>query len=312
MILLRSSLPNFLKAYGTEDACLDAIFAIKWPHGFICPYCEHNDGYRLSRLRVMQCACCRRQTSITANTVFADSRVQLTSWFLALYLVANDKGGVSGLRLAEQLGVNRKTADRMLRKIRAVMGNRDKNVTLAGYIELDEAYLGGRKNTKSQLKSPFDGKVEVLVMVESENMAAGNLALTVIPDTKLETLKKAVGAKVDDDPGGQMFRADGLGRHHAVLMLGHHLNMNPMTKSELNTSMACLSLAISHLKRFFKGTYHHFCRRYVQDYLNEFCFRWNRRQFKTRRVDHLLTACVLNSSAEVDFGEHCPPLAAAA
>src|SRR5580698_6520513 len=103
MILISSSLPRYLNAYGSESACLDAVFNVKWPRGFICPYCNHNDGYRLSKQRRMQCASCKRQTSITANTIFQDSHVPLTIWFLALYLIANDKGGISALRLAKAL-----------------------------------------------------------------------------------------------------------------------------------------------------------------------------------------------------------------
>lgn len=294
MILLSASLPKYLLAYGDEESCLQAVFDAKWPRGFRCPYCDHDDGYRLSKLRTMQCALCKRQTSITARTIFQDSHLPLTVWFLALYLVANDKGGVSSVRLGEQLGVNRKTTDLMLRKIRNAMGDRDKNLTLAGYIELDEAYLGGRSKNKRLGKSPFDGKVQVLVMVESENMAAGNLVMKVIPDNSFESIQNVVAERVDDDPPGQLFRADGLGRHHAVRLLGHHLNMSVMTKEELNTMMACLSLAVSHVKRFFKGTYHHFCTTYVQNYLDEFCYRWNRRHIKRNKAQHLLTACVLH------------------
>ncbi len=260
MILLNSSLPFFLNAYGTDEACLQSIFEIKWPRGFICPGCAHDDGYRLAtRPRMMQCSLCHGQTSITADTIFQDSHMPLPLWFLAIYLVANDKGGISALRLAKELGVRRTSAHRVLQKIRFAMGGREENLTLGGYIELDEAFFGGRSATKSKGKSPFDGKIQVLVMVESENMVAGNVVMKVIPDSKIETLQEAVAKKVDDDPGGHCFRTDGLGRHHGIRSLGHHVNMAVMTKTELDTKMACLSLAVSHAKRFFKGTYLHFC-----------------------------------------------------
>jgi hypothetical protein len=312
MILLNTSLPKFLETYDSDDACLDAISATKWPHGFLCQYCGHDDACRLSRPRTMQCSSCRRQSSITANTIFQDSHIPLTSWFLAIYLVANDNGGISSVRLAELLGVNRKSTDLMLAKLRIAMGDRDKNLTLAGYIELDEAFLGGRSRSKRLGKSQFEGKIQVLVMIESENMEAGNLVLTVLPDMKIDTLKDAVAERVDNDPGGHLFRADGLGKHHVLRTLGHHVNMSIMTKAQLDTSMACLSLAISHLKRFFKGTYHHFCKKRVQDYLDEFCYRWNRRQFKTRKVTHLITACTLHPAAPAKFTKRPPALFAVA
>lgn len=294
MILIDSSLTAFMKTYDSEEACLAAIYRAKWPRGFVCPYCEHNAGYELRKPRMMECASCRRQTSITANTLFQDSKVPLVSWFLAIYLIANDKGGVSACRLEKVLGINRKSASLMLKKIRVAMGDRDKNLTLAGYIELDEAFLGGRSNTKRVGKSPFDGKVEVLVMVESENMKAGNLVLQVIPDSKIATIQDAVKERIDADPPGHTIRTDALSRHHGLRSLGHHVNMTKMSKKELDTKMACLSLAISHLKRFFKGTYHHFCRTHIQSVLNEFCYRWNRRHLKKQITSHLITACVLH------------------
>lgn len=265
MILLNASLISYMEAYGTEEKCVDAIYQSKWQHGFICPRCEHNNGYRLSRQRTMKCSCCGRQTSITADTIFEDSRIPLPCWFLAIYLVANDKGGVSATRLGKQLGMQRKSAALLLRKLRSSMGDRDEKLTLAGYIELDEAFLGGKSHSRTEGKSPFDVKVQVLVMVES-------------------------------DPPGQVFRTDALDRHHGLRSLVHYVNMTKMTKTELNTKMACLSLAISHLKCFIKGTYHHFCKLNIHSYLNEFCYRWNRRHLEKQIASHLITACVLHEA----------------
>ena len=299
MFLLDTSLSEYMRVYGEEERCLEEIYHCKWPRGFICPYCSHNDGYRLSRLRMMECSSCGRQSSITANTIFQDSKIPLTKWFLAIYLVAHDKGGVSAMRLEQELGVQRKSAAKLLSKLRIAMGDRDENLTLAGYIELDEAFLGGRRKTRSAGESPFEGKVCVLVMVESENMQAGNLVLKALPDTKIGTLREVVEKRIESDPGGQVIRTDALGRHHVFAALGHTVNMSKMSKKQLNTTMACLSLAISHLKRFLKGTYHHFCRKYIQHYLNEFCYRWNRRHLSKQIARHLLTACVLHAPATV-------------
>jgi hypothetical protein len=79
---------------------------------------------------MMQCAACHGQTSITADTIFQDSHMPLPLWFLAIYLVANDKGGISALRLAKELGVRRTSAHRVLQKIRFAMGGREENLTL--------------------------------------------------------------------------------------------------------------------------------------------------------------------------------------
>ena len=121
------TLPEFQTRFFNEEACLQAIFEAKWPHGFVCPHCEHNDGYRVYRRRNMECASCGKQTSITADTVFERSHVPLVTWFMVMYFMAQDKGGVSGQRLAGQLGIRYATVLSMLHRLRDAMGARDEN-----------------------------------------------------------------------------------------------------------------------------------------------------------------------------------------
>ena len=149
---------DFNKLYSREEDCLQAIQKVRWPKGFQCPECGHDDGYRLNKRRVIECAVCKHQTSITAGTIFHRTKVPLLKWFWAMFLIAGDKGGISALRLAKQLNINLKTAWRMLHKLRKAMSRRDKKVIhLAGLIELDEAYFGGKHR-----------KTQVLVAVEKE------------------------------------------------------------------------------------------------------------------------------------------------
>jgi hypothetical protein len=285
------SLPEFQERFSSENACLDAIFDARWPRGFICPYCQHNGGTRLkSRPRTMQCACCHRQSSITKRTVFEKSHIPLTKWFLAIYLFAHDKGGASATRLSRLLAMNYPTTWFMLQKLRIVMSKRDENLTLAGYIELDEAFFGGR--SKGKRKPPSENKKQVLVLVESEGHQAGNLVMKVIESDQYENLKPVIANKIESDPPGQWFRADGRGSHHVVIELGHQIKMGPIPKDQQDKVLRCVNLAVSHAKRFFKGTYHHFCKIHFQRYLDEFCYRWNRRHLFDQLASHLLAACI--------------------
>jgi hypothetical protein len=184
-------------------------------------------------------------------------------------------------------------------KIRSAMGERDKNITLAGYIEMDEAFFGGRsKQKKSQnpRKSPTEGKQAVLVMVEAEGRQAGNLVMKVIDGLWYDDLRPVIAEKVEAEPPGQWFRSDGWGSHHVVIALGHHIKMTPIPQAKLDEVLRCSSLAVSHAKRFFKGTYHHFCKKHIQRYLDEFCYRWNRRHLESQLASHLIAACALNSA----------------
>lgn len=295
MAYVDMSLPAFQNQFASEDACLDAIFKARWPRGFVCPRCGHNDGIRLrSRIRIVECSSCHRQTSITSGTLFHRSHLDLPLWFLSIYLFAQDKGGVSATRLAKQVGMSYPTAWFVLQRLRIAMQTRDENLTLAGYIELDEAFFGGRFSNKGKRKSPFSNKQTVLVLVESEGRQAGNLVMKVVNSSHYHDLVAVIESKVDTEPGGQWFRSDAWGAHHVVMRFGHHIKMEQMSKSELNENLRCVSLAVSHAKRFFKGTYHHFCKMHIQRYLDEFCYRWNRRHLFDQIPLHLLTACILH------------------
>lgn len=143
MAYVDMSLPAFQNQFASEDACLDAIFKARWPRGFVCPRCGHNDGIRLrSRIRIVECSSCHRQTSITSGTLFHRSHLDLPLWFLSIYLFAQDKGGVSATRLAKQVGMSYPTAWFVLQRLRIAMQTRDENLTLAGYIELEGIFRG--------------------------------------------------------------------------------------------------------------------------------------------------------------------------
>lgn len=207
--------------------------------------------------------------------------------------MAHDKGGTSVLRLSKRLGMHYDTVWHIVHKIRKAMGARDEFLTLAGTIEMDEAFFGGRSK-KPGPKAPRDNKVEVLVMVESEGWQAGNLVMQVIENDRIEDLKPIIERKVESEPGGQLFRADGLGRHHVVTIFGHQISMGPVPKALQDQLLRCVNLAVSHAKRFFKGTYHHFCKTHIQRYLDEFCYRWNRRHLERQLFSHLLAACTFH------------------
>ena len=115
------TLPQFLMRFNSEEACLQAVFDARWPRGFVCPNCQHNGGHRLSGRRTVQCASCRRQTSITSGTLFHRSHLPLMKWFLLIYLLAHDKGGGSTLRLSKQLGMHYATTWFAVQKIRFAM-----------------------------------------------------------------------------------------------------------------------------------------------------------------------------------------------
>ena len=240
----------------------------------MCPSCGHNDGYRLSDGRTVECCVCHAQLSITSGTIFKKSKTPLTIWFSIIYEMAPGKGGASILKLSKRLGMHYDTVWNIAAKIREAMGARDQNLTLAGYIELDEAFFGGRSKVKKsgeKREAPTAGKKAALVMVESEGRQAGNLVMQVIDNVYYDDLKPVIAEKVESEPAGQWFRSDGWGNHHVAIALGHHIKMTPIPRAKLDEVLRCVSLAVSHAKRFFKGTYHQVCKTHIQRYFNEFC-----------------------------------------
>ena len=138
------SYAQFLKRFPNEKACAEYLYKIKWPEGFVCPVCGHRHGHALGRPGRYQCAKCRRQTSLTANTVMHRTHLPLTKWFWAIYLVACDKRGISALTLAGRISVSYETAWYLLKRIRVAMEVRDSRYTLAGIIEFDDSYFGAK------------------------------------------------------------------------------------------------------------------------------------------------------------------------
>jgi hypothetical protein len=135
----------FINDYGTEELCFDALFAWRWPKGYQCPYCGHRKGCQLKTRKLQQCNRCHHQTSITAGTLFESTKLPLTVWFQAIYLISQDKKGVSAMELHRHLGISYHAAWRMKHKLMQTMLEREEDKKLSGFIEIDDAYLGGER-----------------------------------------------------------------------------------------------------------------------------------------------------------------------
>ena len=120
------SLNAFLSLYGTEDQCFDALYQWRWPNGFLCPHCGHDRCCQLNSRKLQQCNRCHRQTSITAGTIFDSTKLPLTVWFQAIYLMTQDKKGVSAMKLHRHLGISYNAAWRIRHKLMQVMMERDR------------------------------------------------------------------------------------------------------------------------------------------------------------------------------------------
>ena len=274
--------------FSSQEACLAEIARHRWPEGFVCPRCGHDQAYVLSnRGYKRQCARCRYQVSVTAGTIFHRTHVPLPQWFAAIYLMSADKGGVSALRLSKLIGVSWPTAYRMLRLLRRAMADRDRCYWLSGLVEVDDALVGGRRAGKRGRGA--EGKTPVLLAVENHGTHAGYLAAQVLPDG----LNQAAVSRF----ARRRFAADTQPRSDALAALAslgnsHRHSARVTPPKQATEWLPKVHLVIANLKRFILGTFHGVSPRYLQDYVDEFVYRFNRRHWEAQLPQRLLEAAV--------------------
>ena len=286
------TLLQFQQRFQTQEDCLKAIAALRWPNGFVCPNCGHDEGYRLSGRQLIQCAVCRQQTSVTAGTIFHRTRVPLKNWFWIIALVAQDKGGASATRLARQLGMHYRTVWHILHKIREAMSNREQSRQLGGVIELDEAFFGGTGRGMGRGKKH---KTQALVMIETIGKHAGSLVMKVLDHSRnmeCDELSQIARQRIKD--GRHHFKCDKLQAHFTLRAFGT-VDAVKSTPESAKKHLPWVHVAISNCKRFLLGTYHGVSRKHLQMYLDEFCFRFNRRLREDSLIHSLLCACVFTA-----------------
>src|SRR3954471_16291765 len=145
---LPEDMPSFVARFGTDEQCREYLFQARWPDGFRCAACGHDDAYTLKTKIVYECVACRKQHSLLVGTIFEQTKTGLSRWFLAVYLVTSSKGGIAATELRRQLGLGSYgTAWSWLHKIRKAMVRPDRQ-PLAGRVEAEEPYVGGPRPGK--------------------------------------------------------------------------------------------------------------------------------------------------------------------
>ena len=171
---------EFQTRFADEAACRDYLVASRWPDGYRCPRCGHEQAFELPRRLLWQCKSCRHQTSITAGTVLHRTRTSLRDWFWAAYLVTTPTPGMSALQLQRQLGIPRyETAWTMLHKLRRAM-LRPQREPLKEKVEVDETYIGNQEGLRGGRE--LGDRALVVGAVEVRGRASGRVRLQVVPD----------------------------------------------------------------------------------------------------------------------------------
>ena len=285
------TLRQFQSNFATEEACEGYLAACRWPEGFVCPRCGDRRAYDLVNQRRWQCAGCRHQVSLTAGTVLHRTKIPLTHWFWAAYLMTTDKRGVSALLVQRQLGLScYETAWMLLHKLRRAMVNLARE-PLYGEVEVDETWIGGEQaglRGSRQLKG--QRAALVLVAVEKRGRGWGRLRMKVIQDFKGKTITSFLNQNIS--PGSTIY-TDGLKSFAGLTNAGFkHIARTQPLRSELRkgakSAVPLADRAIGNLQQWLIGTYHGVSKPQLQVYLDEFVFRHNRRKTPAAAFQTLL------------------------
>ncbi len=272
------TLAELEKRFATDAACRAYLFELRWQDGFVCPKCRGKQIWMMKNGYALCCSC-RMQQSVIQGTIFQDSHLPLITWFRAMWYICIQKNGSSALGLQRALGLGSyRTAWLCLHKLRKAM-IRPGREKLSGVIEADETYVGGVHNGKRGRGA--EGKSIVFIAAEQDGAGIGRIRMKCIPDVKGDTLKLAIkesiskGSKVITDAWDSYNGTEKLGYSHEIA----HAKGASIGEDMLPRCHRVASL----LKRWILGTLQgSVSAEHMQDYLNEFTFRFNRRKSTSR------------------------------
>lgn len=272
-----STLMELERRFSDEDACRQYLFALRWPHGFVCPRCGGNKAWAMRR-GLWLCAGCRYQASVTAGTIFQDGRLPLTLWFRAMWYVTSQKNGVSALGVQRVLGLGSyQTAWAWLHKLRRAMV-RPGRERLSGTVEVDETYWGGEE--AGVVGRQTHDKVLIAVAAQVDETRIGRIRLKRIPNHTKATLHEFITQTIEP---GSTVRTDGLNHYAGLTSYTHEVIVVKKQNAKASELLPRVHRVVSLLKRWLLGTHQGAVGpAHLDYYLDEFTFRFNRRNSASR------------------------------
>lgn len=290
MITEFKSVFDLIKAFPTEQSCIDHLEKLQWNGNVVSPFDPSSKVYKCAGNKY-KCKNTGKYFNVRTNTVFDNTKIPLQKWFMALYVFSSHKKGISSHQLAKDISVTQKSAWFMLHRLRYAFDHPNFKAVLSEHVEIDETFVGGKNKNRhkskkvenSQGRSHKD-KTPVLGMIQRD----GNLITKVVPDTAQVTILPII--KENILPGTFVYTDEwqaynNLNKHY------NHSRVNHGAKEYVNQMAHTNGIENfwSHLKRGIDGIYHWVSRGHLQAYVDEFTLRFNTRKFDTQsRFDLIL------------------------
>ena len=292
---------NFSKSFPDENACIEHFKAQREQNGVVCPKCGGKAHYWLKGKLRYECKHCHYRQSLRSGTVLEHSKLPFMYWYVAMHLLTSTKKSFSAAELQRQLGHKRyQPIWELLNKLRDVMGKRDNKYQLGGQIELDNAFITtlipeDEKDKPLKRGAGSQKQSKVVVMTEStvvENPKQGmkpkrvnHLKMVVIDDLQPDTVTTVVKEQLDSQ--AEITSDDSTSYKKLKQVVKSH-QAQVVKPIDLPKILPWVHSAIGNVKRLLLDMHHQLKKEYLQYYLNEFCYKFNRRYFGEHLFDRLV------------------------
>lgn len=296
---------DFMQVFPDEESCGRKLREYREAQGVVCPHCGGKEHYWKGDKKCFECKRRHYRQSLKANTVMHGSQLPLRYWFITMHLLTSTKKSFSAAELQRQLGhKNYMPIWAMLHKLRNAMGKRDAEYTVCGMVELDEGFFSteapdSEKGRPLKRGHGSQKKTKVLVLAETADGTPAKksgkptkvkyIKMFVIDNLKSKTIDGKV--KMYVNPDSTITSDDSKSYTNFKSFVKEHVHQ-VIEPAQVGKIFPWVHIAIGNAKRLLLDVYHDITPDYLQNYLNEFCYKFNRRRFGDGLFDRLMVAAL--------------------
>jgi hypothetical protein len=295
---------QFTKEFPDEGSCRAHFRASREKEGIVCKKCGGKKHWWLKNKDQWKCASCDFRTTLRSGTFMQSSKLPLYQWYIAMAFMSFSKKGISAAELQRQMGIrNYDTVWSLMHRIRRAMGDRDSLYGLADMQEVDEGFIvtATQSKVRDNLKRGRGSKRVTAVAVAAESIPLEDISTGATSRQcryfKMKQLESLAASEIESfveenlDPESVVFSDMSTSYNQFSNYIDTHITVKS-DKVATRKTLQWVHIAIANLKRTLLGVYHRINEKYLQLYLDEFCYKLNRRYFKDKLFDRLVIAVV--------------------